>query len=187
LSPGGNWVEEFQLSDAQYRGISTGCVGGHIGILGSIAVAEGASHSTVVASYGANGVLLREDDGRWVSKRVLSAGPFGNMASGKVGFFAMLLFGPILAIAMLLFGRRRWPSWRRGLAVIGTGWLITITALGVIGFLAGPDINPAHLIGRAAIAGAVVTAIAATVVARRPLPSAAAGPGPLIPNRPDRG
>jgi len=74
----------------------------------------------------------------------------------------------VLALVVWWVGRRRWPSWRTGLAVIAVGWLTTISAAGAIAVLAGPDADGIRIVGRIALAGIVLTTVAAIVVARRP-------------------
>ena len=61
-APGRDWVEEYRLSDAEFRAIDTGCSGGQRGVLGSLAVTGG---GVAVASLGADGLLVRGADGGW--------------------------------------------------------------------------------------------------------------------------
>lgn len=161
-------TEELRLSDAEFSEIDTGCIGGSVGVLGSIAATDGDSGPQVVASLGADGVLVRQDDGTWEQVRVLSAPPVE--ASGlEIGALAgLLLFGPAMAVMLWLVGWHRWPSWPRGIVVVGVGWLTTLTVAGIVFVSAGPDTDPVRITGRVAIAGIAVTTIAAVVVARRP-------------------
>ncbi|MEX0990445.1 MAG: hypothetical protein WD206_09155 [Actinomycetota bacterium] len=175
-SPGGDRVEELRLSDAQFSAISTGCAGGHVGILGSVAVAEGRPGPNVVASLGADGVLTRHENGRWEATRVLSAPPIAATPIETAASWGLLVFGPILALAMWLFGRRRWPSWPRGVGVILMGWLMSFVASSALGFAAESDSDPTVAVGRVAIVGMVVTTVVAIVVARRQPPATAHPP-----------
>jgi hypothetical protein len=64
--PGGDWTEDERLSDDQLHVISTGCPPRQEGVLTSIGVADrpDGGHAAV-ASLGADGVLVRGDDGTW--------------------------------------------------------------------------------------------------------------------------
>lgn len=177
--PNGGWVEEVLLTDAEYSEISTGCAGAHVGVLGSIAVVDRGADSQVVASLGADGVLVRGSEGEWTRQRVLSAPPVDASPTEATASTALLAYGPIAAIALWLLGRRRLPSWRAGLAAIGIGWFGTIMASGAIGFMAGPGTDPTRIIGRVGLAGMVVTTVAAIVVARRPRQGRRLPPPPM--------
>ena len=180
----GRWVAEFRLSERTLSDISTGCSGGQIGILGSIATAETADGSAVVASYGADGVLVRTDVGGWDQIRVLSAPPIEATRVEEVAARQFLLLSPVvLGLTMWLIGRRRWSSWRRGLIAILVGWGATLLIAGAIGFLAGTDTDPDISMGRAVMIGMLVTTVGAVVVARRP--GTTAKRAPEIPERPD--
>jgi hypothetical protein len=66
-APGGDWAEEYRLTDAEFRAIDTGCSGGQRGVLGSLAVTGG---GLAVASLGADGLLVRGTDGDWARRAV---------------------------------------------------------------------------------------------------------------------
>jgi hypothetical protein len=168
IAPDGTTVEEFQLTDSQFSEISTGCAGGSIGVLASITTTEGEGDAPVVASLGADGALVRQDDGSWEQVRVLSAPPVEANRAETAASRALLLFGPVLALVVWLVGRRRWPSWRTGLAVTAAGWLAMIMAAGAIGILAGPDTDEARVLCRVAVPGMILTSVVAIIVARRP-------------------
>jgi hypothetical protein len=82
----------------------------------------------VVASLGADGVLVRQDDGQWEKRRVLGAPPITPSAIDIAAARALLVFGPGLALLLWLLGRRRWPLLWRGLAVVVAGWVVTLAA-----------------------------------------------------------
>lgn len=168
VAPGGTSVEELRLSDAEFSDISTGCTGGSIGVLTSITAADTNGEAQLVASLGADGVLVRQADGSWEQMRVLSAPPVEANRAESAASNALLLFGPVLALAVWLVGRRRWPSWRTGLLVVAAGWFAMIMTAGGIGFLAGPDTDVTRIIGRIAEPGIVLTTAAAIIVARQP-------------------
>ena len=177
--PGGDWMEEYRVTDAEFGEISTGCRGGQVGVLSSLAITDAGPGPIVAASYGAEGVLVREGDGTWHQVGVLSASPAEASTLGRASSTAVLLFGPVLAILMFVLGRRAWASWRRGLVAIAVGWLTTISVAGAIVVWTGPNTDPFIILGRATIAGALVTTVAAVMTARRPPRE------PFVPQRPD--
>ena len=175
-SPGGGWTEEFVLSEAEFDDVSGVCIGGDAGVLASMAVAEGggardtegAGDNPVVASLGAGGVLVRTTSGTWERTRVLSVppAPATSLERGLSKF--MPAFGLVLAAGVWLVGRRRWPSWPMGLAVVAAGWGISVAAGGALGFALEPAFDPMRFIGWLTLGGAVVTSVVAVAVARRP-------------------
>lgn len=164
--PGGEWTEEFRLSDSDFDAISTGCTDPHVGVLSSIAVLDSGSGSEVAASLGADGVVARDSSGSWSRHGVLSAAPARANDVETNARWSLLFFGPVVALLVGTVGRRWLPSWRTALAVIGVGWLATIMAAGALSFLAGSD-NDSSMVGRVAVAGMAVTSIATVVVGRR--------------------
>ena len=187
-SPDGDWIEEFRLSEEEFSAISTGCAGGHVGVLGSIAWADRPAGPHVLVSLGAKGVLIRYTDGRWERTRVLSAPPIEASLLESAASRLVLLFGPILFIAMWLIGRRRWPSWRAGLVAVAFGWCLSFLAAGAAVVLAGGITNPERLIGPVEMFVMVVTSVVAVAIARRArqMPPGAL-PAVPIPRRPDIG
>ena len=186
-SSGGDWIEEFRLSDGEFSSISTGCAGGQVGVLGSIALAEEPAGPQVIVSFGAQGVLVRETDGVWEQNRVLSAPPIQASMLESAAFRLVLLLGPILFVAIWLVGRRRWPSWRQGLLAVGLGWFLSMSAAGFAAIWAGGATDPERLLGPVAMAGMVVTSVVAVATARRTprrSPEALLAP---VPRRPDIG
>lgn len=181
-SPTGRPVTEVHLSETEFESISTGCAGGHIGVLGSIAATSPPKGPRVVASYGAAGVLVRTPNGTWVARRVLDAPPIeANAAAAFASRWVLLFFGPLTALG-LMFGRRRLPSFTHGLAVVAAGWVTTIMACGAVVVLAGSGTDPDRITGPVAVLGWVITTIAAVDVARRPRrhnPFAGLPPPPL--------
>ena len=180
----GDAVEELRLTDAEFFDISTGCSGGSIGVLGSIAATTSADGDpVVVASSGADGVLVRQPDASWVQVRVLSAPPVDASRAESVAARSLLLFGPVLALFVWAVGRRRWPAWRDGVATALVGWVAGLMVAGAITFLSGSDTDPVRIVGRIAVPCIVLTTAAALVRVRRP-PSPAP---PRVPSDPDWG
>lgn len=66
--PGGEWREELRITEDEFAGISTGCAGGQRGVLASVAVTENDESEHVVATFGAAGVVVRGDEGKWRSR-----------------------------------------------------------------------------------------------------------------------
>jgi hypothetical protein len=70
--PGGDWTEDERLSDDQFDAISTGCPPRQLGVLTSIGAGDRPNGGLVaVASLGADGVLVRADDGSWEQRRAV--------------------------------------------------------------------------------------------------------------------
>ncbi len=168
VEPRGAVSTEFRLSDASFSRISTGCAGGSIGVLASIAAIGVAGKPHVVASYGADGVLVRKSDGQWTPVRVGNAPPAEPNRIESAAPTIILLFGPVLAIVVWMTGRRRWPSRLRGIGVAAAGWITTIVAAGLISLMVGPATASARVAARVALPGIVLTTVGAVVVARRP-------------------
>jgi hypothetical protein len=186
-APGMDWIEEFRLSEDEFSAISTGCGNGQVGILESIATSDGPDGPHVVASLGADGVLTRQGNGTWEQNRVLAAPPIEASRVEDVASRLFVYFGPVLAVALWLVGRHRWPSVRSGLIVIGVGWLCSILVSGLAAFMTWPSVDPARVIWLVEVVGMVVTTVVAIVVARRaPRRSSPSEPG-LPPPRPDIG
>jgi hypothetical protein len=186
-APGMDWIEEFRLSEDEFSAISTGCGNGQVGILESIATSDGPDGPHVVASLGADGVLTRQGNGTWEQNRVLAAPPIEASRVEDVASRLFVYFGPVLAVALWLVGRHRWPSVRSGLIVIGVGWLCSILVSGLAAFMTWPSVDPARVIWPVEVVGMVVTTVVAIVVARRaPRRSSPSEPG-LPPPRPDIG
>jgi len=114
------------------------------------------------------GVLVRTTSGTWERTRVLSVppDPATSLERGLSKF--MPAFGLVLAAGVWLVGRRRWPSWPMGLAVVAAGWGISVAAGGALGFAFEPAFDPMRFIGWLTLGGAVVTSVVAVAVARRP-------------------
>ena len=114
------------------------------------------------------GVLVRTTSGTWERTRVLSVPPVPatSLEQGLSKF--MPAFGLVLAAGVWLVGRRRWPSWPMGLAVVAAGWGISVAAGGALGFALEPAFDPMRFIGWLTLGGAVVTSVVAVAVARRP-------------------
>jgi hypothetical protein len=164
----GAWSEEVRLTDAELSNISTGCGGGSIGVLGSLGVVERGDEPQVVASLGAEGVLVRQGDSTWERVGVLSA--FNRDLNGleDITLVGAMISGPVLLLVVWLVGRRRWPSWHSGMAVAAVGWGATAAVVIAVGMFAGQadsDISGAVL--PAGWAGITITTIASIVVARR--------------------
>ena len=166
-SPGGPWVEEMRLSEQAFSDISTGCADGQNGVLESVAVSESPSGSSVIVALGAEGVLRRDHDGGWGQRGVLSAPPIPATTVDQAAMRALLPFGLSLALALWL-ARRRWPSWRAGLAVVVVGWVIVIMGVGFAGVMTRRTTDPALVIGRLALVGMILTTAISIIVARRP-------------------
>jgi hypothetical protein len=164
---GGRVVEELRLTDAEVAAITNGC-NGSVGVLESIAAAEIDGTPHVVASMGAEGVLVRQRDGAWDRVRVLSAPPAEPNRAESTATIALFLYGPPLAVVAWLAGRRRWPSWWVGPVVAVAGWSTTIGVAGAASMFAGPDTDSTRVAGRVAIPCIVVTAVAAIIAARHP-------------------
>ena len=187
-SSGGDWTEEFRLSDDEFSSISTGCTGGQVGVLGSVASAEGPAGHQVLVSLGARGVLIRRADGTWAENPIRSASSAAPSLFEGAGFRLVLLFGPTLFIVVWLIGRRRWPSWRAGLLAVVLGWIWLLAAAGVAEFLAGDSRDPGLLIGRVEIVGMVVISVVAVTISRRTPRTSPEIPPPFpVPRRPDVG
>jgi peptidoglycan/LPS O-acetylase OafA/YrhL len=121
----------------------------------------------VVASLGADGVLVRQDDGQWEKRRVLGAPPITPSAIDIAAAMALFVFGPGLALLLWLIGRRRWPLLSRGLAVVVAGWVVTLAATSAV-LLVGIGRFPRVTIPMVAVVGAALTTAAAVGTARRP-------------------
>ena len=172
----GGWTEEFRLSEEEFDEISSICIGGDIGILESVAVAQGADavgpssgqERPAVATLGAAGVLVRSEDGTWARTRVLSVPPVPATGVERGLAWGGLAFGPVLVVALWLIGRRRWPSWRAALGVVAVGWTAAVMGAGALGFALEPDIDPSRPTAWFVLACATVTTAVAVAVARRP-------------------
>jgi hypothetical protein len=196
-SPGGGWSEEFRLSEEEFDDVSGMCVGGDAGVLTSVAVAEGGdgfldsgrgADDPVVASLGAGGVLVRTTDGAWQRTRVLSVPPVPATDLDRGAIWLSLVIGLMLPVGLWVVGRRRWPSWRAGLAVVAMGWAIAITATGALDFSLERSIDPLRVTGWLALGCAAITTLVALAVARRPrrvpLPPLASWTPPVPPPPP---
>ncbi len=174
IAPDGTAVEEFRMTDKEFSDIRTGCAGGSIGVLATIASTDGDGDSDgdggvhVVAGLGADGVLVRQEDGGWEQVRVLSAPPVEASGPETAASGALFLFGPAVALVVWLVGRRRWQSWRKGLVVVAAGWLATMEAASFFSMIAGPDTDFARSTSRVGVPGIILTTVAAIIVARRP-------------------
>jgi hypothetical protein len=163
LNPDSSSTPEFVLTDHQFDGISTGCTGPHRGVLGSISSAGASSGSGVVASLGANGVVVRQADGRWEQTRVLGVRPPRRNIGTPVTAVEVFV-GPAIAVGLLLVGRRRWPSWRAAVVIGFVGWAATIAASGFTAMVSTAGIEgPSWFV---APLGQAVTLITAIVVGR---------------------
>jgi quinol monooxygenase YgiN len=95
----------FSLTDAEYQAIGGGCTNNDLGVLSSVVVVRG----NVIATLGADGVVVGTPDGRWTRINITRFGiptpPSGALAASTV-------FGPLAAIPIALIFRRRFPSWR---------------------------------------------------------------------------
>jgi hypothetical protein len=166
--PGGNWTPELQLTDKEFRQISTGCSGGQRGVLASLAVAESAHGESVVVSLGAEGVLVSDGQGTWQKRAVLDAPPPKPGRAQKPALIAALLFGPVLAGVIGLLGRKRWPSIWLGMAVAAGGWAFTLAGAGAtLVLLEGAPLSAAAVSLVVAL-GCSATAVGAVAIARMP-------------------
>lgn len=162
-SPGGETTDEFVLTSEQFDAISTGCAGAQRGVLASVAAPT--DGGPAMASLGAGGVVVRQADGGWERVAVLGAHPPPPDPPGVLGF-GTLVFGPVLAGAIWLLARKRWPSWRAAIGVALGGWGGSIVLSGAVEFLSDPD---RHLgIAFVLPLGCVLTLVAAIVVGRNP-------------------
>lgn len=161
----GNWEADLQLSDAEYEAISTGCTGAHQGILGSITALNGARGPVVIASLGAEGVLERSADGVWIRSRVLSAPPIPATELERQFTRSALYGGFVMAVLLVLMGRR-WPSLPLGLAIVGTGSVSTIMAIGLAQFMTPTTMDPDRISAWISPIGLGVTMICAVAAAR---------------------
>jgi hypothetical protein len=166
-SSSGERKMEIQLDDQEFEAISTGCANAQVGVLTSIAITKTAKGEGVVASLGADGVLVRQDDGQWEKRRVLGAPPITPSAIDIAAATALFVFGPGLALLLWLIGRRRWPLLGRGLAVVVAGWVVTLAATSAV-LLVGIGRFPRVTIPMVAVVGAALTTAAAVGTARRP-------------------
>lgn len=176
----GAWAEEFDLSDAEYQAISTGCFDGQQGVLGSIAAVEGAHGVEVVASLGAVGVLERSRAGSWTRARVLSAPPIPATTLERE-LTRSAIYGGVLLAGLLALVGRRWPSFQMGLVVVGIGSVCTVVATGMAQFMTPTTIHPDRVSAWMAPFGFTLTAIAAVVVARHQPRLASQPPRPPFP------
>jgi hypothetical protein len=187
-SPSGEWVEEVAFTDDELADVDTGCAGGSIGILGSIAASGTVDAPQVVAAFGADGALVRGRDGAWDQVRVLTAPP---APAGPVEWTVPVVvasFGPVLGLAIWLVGRRRWPCWPYGLATAAAGWMATLGAIGGLAVLFAPDADPTLAFVAVAVIGTGITTVASILIARLPLratpvPPVAPRPPPAPPPR----
>jgi len=160
-SPDGNTVEELRLSEEQLDKISTGCAGAQRGVLTSLAPPT-VPGRPAMASLGAHGVVVRQDDGHWARVDVLGAHPPAPQPPAGL-LLGLLVFGPPLALGIWAFARDRWPSWRAAVGVALGGWLATLSVAGTVGFFSGEDGNAGWWV---AVLGCCVVPVAAIMVAR---------------------
>ena len=179
---GGDWVEEFRLSDREFDHIAGACVGGDAGTLRSLVVADAPRDGTTsrtgrvtVASLGAGGVLVRDADGTWERARVLSVPPVPATGLERSLSRWSFLLAPVLAVALAVRGWRRWPSWPQGIAVLGVGWLAAVGGAGAMAFTLESTADPSRFVGWFALGCTAVAALVAVPVARRPPRRAGAG------------
>ena len=168
----GSWRDEVRFSEDEFNAISTGCAGEQRGVLRSVSVADGSEGALAVVSLGAEGVLARDERGRWVKHAVLNAPPTERSALDRTVAVGVIVAGPVLPIIVWLAGRRRWPRPASGVAVAAAGWMVTVGVVGIA--VMGNDtgsISPV-VTTSLALAGLGVTAVAAIAVAHRPVPEA---------------
>ncbi|MBX3314528.1 MAG: hypothetical protein KF906_09430 [Actinobacteria bacterium] len=179
--PDGTTSDEFELTEDEFHQISTGCSGAQQGVLASIAALDADGGPIAVASLGADGVLVRADDGTWSSTGVLRAPEPDVSPMRSTSSKILVVFGPALALLIWVVGRRRWPSWRQGVFAAFAGWIGTgVVATGMAILVASPT-DLANIIGRVSLGGMVVTTIVAILLARERWP---AGPGSTLPPPP---
>lgn len=163
-------TEELRLSEKAFSDITTGCTGTSVGVLASITATDTGPTSTVVASYGAQGIVVRQADGTWRPMGVLSAP--GGSTSGSTFLIrsSMAWLVLLLGIAVWQFGRLRLRPWQRGLATAGTGLLGTITSSAAISLLSMDDPGQQPLVRQALIVGICLTVISTGGAVRWPRP-----------------
>lgn len=170
-APDGTWTVERQLTDAERTDSYGGCAGGRRGTLGSIGTAGSGSDLHAVASLGADGVLVRTDQGTWVRRPVLSVRPMTNDGVPRRVLVPGLLVMGLTGLGLIVYGRRRWAFLVEGVAVYLGGTIASVSVLGTVGLLLNAD---EHELGISPIAVAswlviwTVTVALTIKVARRP-------------------
>lgn len=170
LAPDGTTTVELRFSDVEISDTSTCCSHGKTGVLASITALE-TDRGVVAASLGAEGVLVRQGDGRWERTGVLGAPTVEPKSSGFTAVVALVALALVLAFVVWQFDPRRPPAWKRGLIVLGTGALMTVVALSGIAFVSGANADVSGTTTRTAAIATLLTLIATVVTAcwTRPL------------------
>lgn len=132
--------EVFALTAAEYTSISTGCSNEQRGVLTSIAAIDSGGSVSAVASLGAEGVVVGSTSGTWTRVDVLDARPPDPPPNLAVTL-AELVFGPVLAVGILLTMRKRWPSWIAAIVTALGGWLAAMTIAGAAAFFEFPRVE----------------------------------------------
>lgn len=136
-SDGQSPVAVFELTDAQFADISTGCRVPQRGVLTSISATGTADGAGAVASLGAEGVVVIWADGEAMRVPVLDARP-PDPPPSRALVLVELAFGPVLAALIWLTRRNRWPSWRAAVLVAIIGWLASASITGAAAFFEIP-------------------------------------------------
>lgn len=167
--PGADWSEDFRLSDGEFDDISTGCAGGQRGVLASLTTTKVNGRPSVVASLGADGVLIRVAEGRWTRRGVLDTPAPEQTSLDRAAGIGSLAFAVAAPLAVWLVGRGRWPSVRRGVVAAGVGGVLTLVcAGGAAMFIDGGGLPPGAM-APVVLTGFAVSAGTAVRFARRQL------------------
>jgi quinol monooxygenase YgiN len=118
----------FSLTDAEYQAFRVGCTNSDLGALSSIVAVQG----NVIATLGADGVVVGTPDGRWTRINITR---FGIPTPPSRALVVSTVFGPLAAIPIALIFRRRFPSWRLTsvaaiVCSVGLTGLLTLVMLG---------------------------------------------------------
>ena len=168
VDPAGATTQEFGLAEHEFEQISTGCHDGSAGVLASITSVEVDSTPRVFASLGADGILVRRADSRWDPVKFTDPPPPGARTAWSHVLTVGFLFTPALAFIAPLVRRRRWPSWRRALALVPAGWAAAVfTAVGTA-FWLGSSVDGTTTIRLLMVLGAALVTMIVIRIARRP-------------------
>lgn len=136
-----------------------------------LVVEEGIVYAGVTSGYGPLRWAQTDDGGRsWreAEDPPKAEGetevPAGAEEPAGTGAYDDRPIGPLLAGAIWLFARHRWPSWTAGIAVALSGWAVTIAAAGAASFLTAPDGSVADWV--VPPIGCLLTLLASVVVGR---------------------